>query len=709
MTAYESPGQRAHRLLASMTLDEKIGQTVYVDTRFSNREDDIRAGKVGVIACEPDAGIINRLQRIALEETRLGIPIMFGHDVIHGYRTIFPIPVAEACGWDMDLMEKTAAIAAEEASANGTHWIYAPMIDIARDPRWGRIAEGAGEDVYFGCRAARARTAGFKRHATETGPGTLACAKHYVAYGAAEGGRDYDGANIPDNMLRDIYLPPFKAAVEAGAESVMTSFNDYNGLPVTANKYLIKRVLREELGFKGIVVTDYNAIRELIAHGVAANPAEACLKAVDAGIDMDMNGDIYMRELPGLVRQGIVDESVIDEIVLRVLSLKYRLGLFDCPYASGTAAALNADYRKTARLAAQKSIVLLENRNEALPLKEGVKSIAIVGPLADNPADMLGCWSCGGDPSDVATLYQAIRNRGSGSIRIKYVKGCGISDDAGDDIEKAVNAALDCDICIAAVGESADLSGEFHSRSSLGLPGMQERLVRAVVETGKPVVAVLFAGRPLALPWLYGNAAAVLKAWHPGVEGGNALADVIFGDYNPSGRLVATIPQSAGQTPIYYSRKKSGKPPFEGSFEQKVPVTNYIDIGHKPQYPFGYGLSYSKIAYKKLTLGGDCLKIGETLYISVDVENAGLRDAEETVQVYIQDVTASLTRPVKELKAFAKAALRSGEVKTVSLEVDTSGLGFHIHEGRYIVEPGTFRLWAGPNSDEGLESSFELI
>jgi len=703
---------KVEKLLLKMSLEEKIGQLVYIDTRNKNYDEEYKAGKIGVAACVMDPEEINRIQRLTVEESRLGIPVLVGNDVIHGYRTIFPIPLAEACSWDITLMEKTAAVAADESAANGTMLIYAPMLDIARDARWGRIAEGAGEDTFLGSVIARARVKGFQRYHEETGTATIACAKHFIAYGAAEGGRDYNSVDMSEKTLREVYLPPFKVAVDTGVETVMTSFNDFNGLPVTANKFLIQDILRNELGFDGVVVSDYDAIHELVIHGVAEDSGEACRKAFEAGTDMDMNAGIYTEYLSELVKKGKTSEKMIDDSVRRVLVLKYKIGLFDHPYINiekARTAVLKKENIDLALDAARKSIVLLKNNNKLLPLGKDIESIALIGPLADNRQEPLGCWACDGKPDEVVTVLQGLYSRIQENTSIMYVKGCNIEDRLSENIDEAVEAAKCCQVAVVVVGESAEMSGEFHCRSSLELPGMQEELIKAVCATGTPVVVVLMNGRPLSIPWVEANVQAILEAWHPGIQGGNAIADILLGYTNPSAKLVVTFPRDVGQIPIYYNHKNTGKPPFEGSLEKKAPVSNYLDLHHTPLYPFGYGLSYSNFKYENLNIRDRKVKLGERVMLSADVANYGDTDGDEIVQLYVQDINASMTRPVKELKGFKKISLKSGEKKTVEFELPIKQLGFYNNKMKYLTEPGIFHVWIGWDSAQGLEGSFEVI
>jgi beta-glucosidase len=703
----EKNDARVEALVQQMTLEEKIGQMVCRDARDKNLEDDIRAGRVGTVVILKDPRQVNRLQEVALRKSRLGIPLFIGNDVIHGFRTIFPIPLAEACSWDLDLIERTAAIAGQEALAAGTQWIHGPMVDITRDPRWGRIAEGAGEDPFLGAAVARARVEGFQRVGSD-GTRAFACAKHYVAYGAAEGGRDYNTAEVSEATLKDVYLPPFAAAVKAHVETVMTSYSDVNGIPLTVNRRLIRDVLRTRLGFEGLVITDYDAMAELAVHGVASSAREACAKSFCAGIQMDNHSGIYAAQLPGLVRSGVVQEQEIDAIVAHILRLKYAIGLFNhalVDSAKCDSTLLKKEFTDVALEAACRSMVLLRNRDGILPLQEARGPIALIGPLVDDTRAPLGCWCCDGRPADVVTILDAMRRR----AEVRYEKGCEIDGDCRDRIPEAVNIARQSAVAILVLGESAGMSGEARCRSSLGLPGVQEELAKAVIGTGTGVIVVLLNGRPLAIPWLDEHANAILEAWQPGTQTGNAVARVLFGEYNPSGRLAVTFPRTTGQVPMYYNHRNTGKPPTDSAIASHSDVSHYLDVHHSPLYPFGFGLSYTSFAYEKLGVSPKDVERSRALQVQVDVLNRGTRGGTETVQLYVRDLAASSARPVKELKGFQQVWLEPGERRTVEFTLEVAQLGFTHDDGECRVEPGEFQLWVGPSSDEGLETGFTVV
>jgi beta-glucosidase len=696
--------QRIDDLLSRMTIDEKVGQLVQYSGYTDERAEIIRAGGIGSLLNVTGAENTNRVQRIAVEESRLGIPLLFGLDVIHGFRTIFPIPLATASSWDPELITALEAIAAREARAAGVHWTFAPMVDIARDPRWGRIAEGAGEDPYLGSVIAAARVKGFQGDDVASPDHIIACLKHYVAYGEPVGGRDYNSVDMSERSLREIYLPPFKAGVEAGAGSLMSGFNLLNGVPTTANKFTINRILRSEWGFDGFIVSDWNSVGELITHGYAADGPDAARLALEATIDMDMMGGIYGGQLADLVRADVIREALLDESVRRVLRAKFLLGLFDNPYAdpeTETAVILREDHVAAARDAARKSMVLLKNEGALLPLVEDISSIAVIGPLADNPADQLGTWHALGQPQDVVTAIAGIRDRAGPTTTITYAQGSTITEPERDGFAEAVEAARSSDVAIVIVGEREFETGEAASRTSLDPPGVQQELIEAVHETGTPVVAVIMSGRPHTIPWLAENVPAILQAWQPGIQGGNALADVLWGDFNPSAKLTVSFPRSVGQIPIYYSRDNTGRPPADFRF-----TSRYLDSPNTPLYPFGHGLSYTTFEYSDLVLSADTITANDTLSVSATVRNTGAVAGEEVVQLYIRDRVASVVRPVKELKGFTKVHLEPGEQQTVRFSLRPRELGFFDQDMIWAVEPGDFNVWVGWSSDEGLEGSF---
>ncbi len=706
---------RADELLARMTLEEKVGQMVQVHLRWRPDVDDyIRRGQIGSLLGLTDVREINRVQRIAVQETRLGIPLIVGNDVIHGYRTIFPIPLAQSCTWNPELVEQAARIAADEAAANGTDWIFAPMVDIARDPRWGRIAEGAGEDPCVGQAMARAQVRGFQASDLSSGRRIVACPKHYVAYGAAEAGRDYNRVDMSEQTLRDVYLPPFKAAFDAGAGSVMSAFNEINGIPASANPFTLRTVLREEWGFEGVVLSDYNAVAELIPHGFVANLREAAEESVLGGVDMDMMGDAYLNHLVELVQSGVVPEAFVDEAVSRILCLKMALGLFERPFADESLAGqpiLRPEHRQAALELAQQSMVLLKNEGGLLPLAPDTPRLAVIGPLADDHCAPLGCWSWTGRAEDVESVLDGLRAVWQGSGEPVHVAGCEVRGDDCSGLDAAVQAARAADVAVLVLGESADMSGEARSRTHLGLPGQQQRLLEAVCATGTPVVVVLMSGRPLVIPWMAHHVPAILAAWHGGIRTGRAVADILFGQINPSGRLTISWPRCEGQIPIYYAHKNTGRPVSgKGTTQFDEPFrSNYMDEPNEPLYPFGYGLSYTSFDYENLRVHMPILTERDDLVVSVEVVNSGARSGDEVVQLYVRDEVGCLTRPVKELEGFQRISLQPGERRTVEFRLPVSELGFHGPATLYMVEMGTFRVWVGRSSDEGLEGRFEVV
>lgn len=697
--------RRIDDLLARMTLDEKVGQL----TQYSGFSDDraaaIRAGRVGSLLNVTGAERTNRVQRLAVEESRLGIPLLFGLDVIHGYRTTFPIPLATASSWDPELVTAIEAIAAREARAAGVHWTFAPMVDIARDPRWGRISEGAGEDPYLGAAMAAARVRGFQGDSVAAPDRLLACLKHYVAYGAAVGGRDYNSVDLSERTLREIYLPPYRAGLAAGAATVMSAFNLLNGVPTTANAFTINGVLRGELGFGGLIVSDWNSIGELVVHGFAADARDAARLAHAATVDMDMMADAYAGHLAELVRAGAVPEASLDASVRRVLRAKFAAGLFDRPYADPAreaAVILREDHVAAARDAARKSMVLLKNEGAILPLRAGVRAIAVIGPLADNASDQLGSWHALGRPEDAVTVLAGIRARAGRGAAVTYAQGATVTGTERDGFARAVEIARTADVAIVVVGEREFETGEAASRASLDLPGVQQDLLRAVHATGTPVVAIVMSGRPLTIPWLAEHVPAILQAWHPGSQGGNAVADLLWGDVNPSGKLPVSFPRSVGQVPVYYNHDVTGRPRAE---DNKF-TSKYLDLPNTPLYPFGHGLSYTTFAYDDLALSADTIAPGATLSVSATVTNTGTVAGAEVVQLYLRDPVASMVRPVRELKGFTKVSLEPGERRTVRFTLGPRELGFYDQHMRWVVEPGAFQVWVGWSSDDGLEGRF---
>lgn len=706
-------------LLAKMTLAEKLGQLnqppgVNNNTgpsAMAGSEDQVRRGEIGSWLGTQGAELTCRLQRISVEESRLGIPLLFAYDVIHGMRTIFPVPLGESSSFDPESAQESARIAAIEATAHGVHWTYAPMVDVARDPRWGRIVEGAGEDPYLGSILAAARVRGFQGDDLAAPDTMLATAKHFVAYGAAQGGRDYDVADIPERTLHEVYLPPFKAAIDAGAQSVMASFNEVAGVPMHAHKGLIEGLLRDRWRWDGVLVSDYTGVLELMQHGIAATREDAGRLALQAGVDVDMVSNIYLEDLPAAVTAGRVPMAEVDASVRRVLNAKYRLGLFDDPYryckdgARQAAMTLTPEHRAAARRIARKSMVLLENEGDVLPLSKSIRTLAVVGPLADEPWGMLGNWVGIGRPEDAVTPLKALRAAFDGRMRLVVAEGADLNSQDTSRIDAAVRAAREADAVLMFLGEHPEMSAEANNRSSLDLPGVQQQLALAVAATGKPVVAVLLNGRPLSIGALQGRVPAILEAWFPGVEGGNALVDVLFGDANPSGKLPVTFPRNVGQVPIYHAHRNTGRPPREG---EKY-TSKYIDVPWTPQYPFGHGLSYTTFRYDAPRVAKAKLAHGDPRQqVSVRVTNTGKRAGTEVVQLYLRDDVASVTRPVRELRGFRRVELQPGESHTVTFELGFDDLSMLDAGMRRVLEPGTFTVFTGGSSATDQQAKFEV-
>ena len=693
---------RIDELLAKMTFAEKVGQMTQLSGTNARYEEMVRNGEIGSLFNVIGAKETNRVQKIAVTESRLGIPLIFGLDVIHGYRTIFPIPLASSASWDTALIRKASVIAAQEAGSEGIRWSFAPMVDIARDPRWGRIAEGAGEDPFLGSAMARAQVLGFQGENLSDPLTLMACPKHYVAYGAAEGGRDYNTADLSERTLREIYFPPFEAAVRAGAGSVMSAFNEISGIPASANEFTLRGILKGEWNFNGLVVSDWNSITEVIQHGIAADKLEAAVKSLNAGVDMDMQGGCYTPALEPLVTNGTLSIDLINDAVRRILRLKFRLGLFDHPYVNENLhkeIILNPEHIQTALELARESIVLLKNEKSILPLdSKRIKRIALIGPLADDQQSLLGCWQCMGRREDVVSIRNGLKNRLGGNIVIDYAQGCEINSDNKGGFKKAQQAASQADVVIMVMGEHANMSGEGHSRSNLNLPGVQPELVNAVAESGKPVILILINGRPLTLADVEPQVAAIVESWQLGIQHGNAVADVLLGNYNPSGKLTASFPYTVGQVPIYYNHKNTGRPPAGGveSLNSK-----YIDCPSVPLYPFGFGLSYTTFKYANLKLSSEAIPVDGKLVVSVQVQNTGKRDGVEVVQLYLRDLVASVTRPVKELKGFQRIALKAGETKTVEFTLTKEQFSFVGIDHKMTVEPGELQVMI-----KDLEQSF---
>jgi beta-glucosidase len=673
----------------------------------------IRKGELGSILNAYTVDYVKSLQKIAVEETRLHIPLIFGFDVIHGHRTIFPVPLGQASSWDPEAIEKSERIAAIEASAEGINWTYSPMVDLARDPRWGRVMEGAGEDTYLGCLIASARVRGFQGTDLMDKSSILACVKHFAAYGAPQAGRDYFTVDMSERSLHEWYLPPYKAAVNAGVASVMTSFNEIAGVPSTSNKWLLTDLLRNDWKFEGFVVTDYNAINELISHGVAADSVEASYLAIKAGSDMDMMASTYVDHLASLVRSKRLSEEEINIAVKRILVAKYKLGLFSDPYKycdkdREKNEIMRQEYLDFARKFASESCVLLKNDNKILPIKKEVKTIAVIGPLADSKRDMLGSWSAAGDPAKCITLLEGVKNKAGESVKILTAKGCDVLDKKRDEINQAVALARKADFVILALGESREMTGEAASRSDISLPGVQLELAGEIIKTGKPVAVVLFNGRPLAIPELNKMAPAILETWFGGTQAGNAIADILFGDVNPSGKLTMTFPMNTGQIPVYYNSKNTGRPVNpERPFEKYK--SNYLDIPNSPLYPFGYGLSYTSFNYSDIKMNKSEFRGNEQITTSVDVTNTGDRDGVEIVQLYIRDLVGDVTRPVKELKGFKKVLIKKGETVNVTFTLSPDELSYYHQDMSFKYDPGDFELFIGTNSAESRSTKFSIL
>ncbi|HTB84255.1 MAG TPA: glycoside hydrolase family 3 N-terminal domain-containing protein [Candidatus Sulfotelmatobacter sp.] len=712
--------QKVDALLAQMTLDEKIGQMALFTSSGATTgpsgarqdlEDQIRKGNCGGVFNAHTVAKIRHFQKIAVEDTRLKIPLIFGYDVIHGYKTIFPIPLAEASSWDTNAIEKSERVAAIEASAGGLNWTFAPMVDIARDPRWGRIAEGAGEDPFLGSEIAGARVRGFQGNDLGDGSSIVACVKHFAAYGAVQGGRDYNTVDMSERTLREVYLPPYKAAIDAGALSVMSSFNDLNGIPASANSFLLKQILRDEWGFKGFVVTDYLAINELVQHGIAMDECDAGCQALNAGVDMDMQGGIYLKYIKTLLADGKISQNQVDESVKRILTIKFMLGLFDDPYRCcddkrETNLIFTADNLKAAYDMACESMVLLKNKSQTLPLKPGLK-IAVIGPLAKAQRDLLGCWAGRGDSNKVETVFDWMVNDNMGG-QTSFAKGCDVSSSDRSQFAKAVKAASHANLVVMVLGESATMTGEASSRTSINLPGVQTDLIREVKKTGKPIVIVLINGRPLALEEESSLANAVLEAWAPGTKGGEAIADVLFGKYNPSAKLPVTFPRNLGQVPIFYSTKKTGRP-FDPASPMAKYKSAYLDSPNDPLYPFGFGLSYTAFNYSGLQLDKKALTPGGQITAMVDVSNTGKYDGVEIVQLYTRQLVGSVTRPVLELKGFQRVYLKAGESRRVAFTLGGKDLTFLRRDMTWGTEPGKFEVFVGPNSRDLQSAQFDLV
>jgi len=715
-------------LLKKMTLDEKISQMSQIPLNQpgpASAEDLARGGKVGSFLFITDPARIDRLQHLAVEQGRLHIPILFGYDIEHGFRTIYPIPLAMASSWDPSVEELAQSMSAKEARASGIHWTFAPMVDIARDPRWGRIMEGAGEDPFLGSKMAAAQVRGFQGDSLDSPDHIMACVKHFAGYGAAVGGRDYEEANISDEQLWNVYLPPFRAAVAAGTGSLMTAYMDLNGVPATADKFLLQDVLRDQWKFSGFVVSDWESVMNLTTHGFSANPGDAAARAVNAGIEMEMTSTTFSDTLAGEVKNGTVQESTIDNAVRDILLAKYKLGLFRNPYINPAAAAshlVTPEQRKTARNIATRSTVLLRNENHLLPLNNSVKSIALIGELGDSKADIQGSWTLSSHPDEAVTVLEGLQRHFGSSVKIAYTKGVEIDReqpsifdaqysspkptliseaDKAAEFKHAIDLVRKSDVAILVLGELQSMSGERASRATLDLPGKQEELLEAAVAIGKPVVLVLLNGRPLDITWASQHVPAILEAWYSGTEGGNAIADLLTGAANPGGKLPVTWPRSVGQLPLYYAHNLTQIP--------NDPDTRYWDASSAPLYPFGYGLSYSSFRLGQPRISVDAVKAGTSFDVSVDLENTSAVDGDEVVQLYTHQKYGSASRPVRELKGFRRVSLKAGEKKKVTLTLDTNDLGFWSPQTRrWSIEPSDFDLWVGTSSAATNHLSFRV-
>jgi beta-glucosidase len=721
----ETIDQKVNALLKKMTIEEKIGQlNQYTGDNSAtgpitinpNKQAEIKAGLVGSMLNIVGTEYTRQYQELAMQ-SRLKIPLLFGQDVIHGYKTTFPIPLAEAASWDLQAIELAARVAATEASANGIHWTFAPMVDIGRDPRWGRVMEGAGEDTYLGSKIAYARVKGFQGNKLGDLNSVMACVKHFAAYGAGVGGRDYNSVDMSERMLLETYLPPFKAALDAGAATFMNSFNDLNGIPATANAHLQRDILKGKWNFQGFVVSDWGSIGEMVAHGYSKDLKAAALAAITAGSDMDMESNAYRYNLAELVKEGKVSITIIDDAVKRILRKKYELGLFDDPYKYSdqkrAEKALNdPENRKAALEVAQKSIVLLKNENQTLPLSKNLKTIAFIGPMVKEYKANMGFWSVELPDVDydkwVVSQWDGLQNKVGKNTKLLYAKGCEVDGDNKDGFAEAVATAKQADVVVLSIGERRDMSGEAKSRSDLHLPGVQEDLVKAIQATGKPVVVLINAGRPLVFNWTADNVPAIVYTWWLGTEAGNAIANVLFGDYNPSGKLPMTFPREVGQVPIYYNHFSTGRPaPNENATGY---VSAYIDLKNSPKFPFGYGLSYTKFDYSALKLSSTKIKSNETIKLSFQLSNVGKVAGEEVVQLYLKDKFGSVVRPILELRDFQKVKLNAGESKTIEFTIDKEKLSFYNDKLEWNAEPGDFEVMIGASSaDIKLRSDFELV
>lgn len=713
---------KVETLLHKMTLEEKLGQMNQLSPwDFEDLAKRVRKGEVGSILNVVNPEEVNKIQKIAVEESRLGIPLIVSRDVIHGYKTIFPIPLGQAATFNPEVVKEGARVAAIEASADGIRWTFAPMIDVARDPRWGRIAESCGEDPYLNAVMGTAMIKGYQGDSLNDPTAIAACAKHFVAYGAAEGGRDYNSTFIPERVLRNVYLPPFKAAADAGCATFMTSFNDNDGVPSTANSFVLKDVLRKEWKYDGMVVTDWASALEMVNHGFCTDGKDAAEKSVNAGVDMEMVSETFIQNLKQSIAENKVSMETIDNAVRNILRLKFRLGLFDNPYVVTPQTVKYAEkHLQTAKTAAEQSVILLKNENQTLPFTDKIKTLAIIGPMADAPYEQMGTWVFDGEKEHTQTPLTAIKEMYGDKVKVLFEKGLEYSRDKNTaGIARAVSTARQADAVVVFVGEESILSGEAHSLANLNLQGAQSLLIKELAATGKPVVTIVMAGRQLAIADEVKVSDAMLYSFHPGTMGGPAIADILFGKVNPSGKTPVTFPRMSGQVPIYYAQHKTGRPanPTEMLIDE-IPVeagqtsvgcrSFYLDAGNSPLFPFGYGLSYTTFEYSNLSLASDKLTAQDTLSISFTLKNTGKYDGTEVVQLYVQDKVGSVTRPVKELKRFQRVTLKVGESTQVSLSLPVSELAFWGYDMNYTVEPGDFTLWVGTNSAEGLTKDFSV-
>ena len=726
--------KRIGKIMQSMTLEEKIGQMSLRDWGDFRHKDmdyvagEIKAGRIGGFLNIPRNSVapkaFNRIQKIAVNESKNGIPLIFGHDVIHGYKTIFPIPLGQAASWNPAMVELGARISAKEATSAGIRWTFAPMLDIGRDPRWGRVAETLGEDVYLTSTLGAAMVKGFMGDDLSSPDSLAACAKHFAGYGAAEGGRDYNTVDMSMGQLYDHHLPPFKAAIDAGAVSIMTSYSELNGVPGTADHHLMTDILRDDWGFTGFVVSDWNSVMEMVEHGFVANDKDAAKRSTNAGLDFEMHSTALGDNLHNLIDEGEVSLARIDSAVRRLLRVKLAMGLFENPYASNNEEFLKEEYLQAAKNAAMESFVLLKNKQNILPLNKKQK-VAVIGPMAEVPYQQLGTWIYEGEAKDSRTLLPALNNYlGKMSNNVTHIAGLPYSRSKDTrDFNKAIRAAIKSDVIVFFGGEEAILTGEGHSRGDISLPGAQQQLINELSKLGKPIVLVLLSGRPNNLEGILDKVDGLMMAWHPGTMAGPALVDVLYGEYSPSGKLPITWPKSSGQLPVYYNHKATGRPANDENYTRidKIdPATtwqhapgnssNHLDYGHTPEFPFGYGLSYSNFKYSGLKLDRQEITVGETLNVSINIENTGQVEATEIVQLYVRDLVGDVSRPVKELKAYDRVTLTPGQKKTIRFELDSNNLSFHNQSAKSIVEPGKFMLWVSRHSqDESNESWFEIV